>query len=96
MNNQSYYNTTSKEGEQLEISTEKAKSQEELVLDLFQKNEYHNFTPFEVLESLGLKAPVTSIRRAMTNLTKAGKLRKLDIKRRGDYGEPNYTWQLVR
>ena len=92
----SYYNTVRKDGEQLKMALDKTETQEDLVLLLFRNNPYKNYTPFEVLKELGIKAPITSIRRAITDLTQDGKLRKLDIRRVGEYGEPNYTWMLIR
>ena len=40
-------------------------------------------------------APLTSIRRAMTTLTKDGKLIKTDKQVPGIYGTPNYKWKLA-
>lgn len=42
------------------------------------------------------KWPITSIRRAITNLTNDGELVKHDRMRMGDYGKDNHTWSLGR
>lgn len=73
--------------------TQAAKSQEDTILDLF--NQYPNdyFTPFEVLRRTNLKC-INSVRRAITNLTKQGYLRKTAVLEKGDFGHPNRTWKL--
>lgn len=68
--------------------------QNDIILSLFQRYPGHLFTPFEVQHHTRLRAPITSIRRAITDLTKAGHLVKTDIKKIGKYGTVNYTWQL--
>ena len=37
--------------------------------------------------------PITSIRRAMSNLTSSNVLIKTDTQVKGDYGKLNYKWQ---
>lgn len=44
---------------------------------------------------LSRKTPLTSVRRAMSNLTKAGLLVKTGIKIAGPYGRDEYCWRLV-
>lgn len=67
--------------------------QSDIILALFQRYPGHAFTPFEVQHHTRLRL-ITSIRRAITDLTKAGHLVKTDIKKPGEYGTVNYTWQL--
>ena len=43
-----------------------------------------------VLSMTGLKCPLTSIRRAMTNLSNEGKLIKTDVKIEGMYGKQEH------
>lgn len=95
----SYHNTTNESGITLKNNVAKAKSQEEEILEFFKYVNYFNefnSTPSE-LQMLNLKLkkyPITSIRRALTNLTKQGKLIKTDEKRIGMYGRSEYVWKL--
>ena len=92
----SYYNTLSETGEDLKSSQVKAETQKHEILALF---EYHSgalYTPFEVQCRMNEISPITSIRRAMSNLTDEGKLEKTSIKKKGDYGKDNYTWRLKK
>ena len=95
----SYHNTTNESGTTLKNNVAKAKSQEEEILEFFKYVNYFNefnSTPSE-LQMLNLKLkkyPITSIRRALTNLTKQGKLIKTDEKRIGMYGRSEYVWKL--
>ncbi|MBA7475648.1 hypothetical protein ES707_11020 [subsurface metagenome] len=74
---------------------EKAVTQEAKVLFFFRQNLHRSFTPFEVKQHSGLNAPITSIRRAMSNLTDQGRLIKTPATRQGEYGKPNYCWRLL-
>lgn len=94
---QHYYNTNHEEGTELLESESKAQTQEELILEYFQFNPGLQLTPFGVkskLDWLFHHVPITSIRRAMTNLTKAGYLMKTNFKETGKYGKKNYLWSL--
>mgnify|MGYP003118974616 CR=1 FL=1 len=48
-----------------------------------------------VLEQLNLKCPLTSVRRAMTNLTTDGKLMKTNRYVIGNYDKPEHLWELI-
>ena len=90
-----FHNTNNESGIELTVSKTKAKYQDEVILEYFKLHPDKDFTPFEVQEALGLIAtPITSIRRAMTNLTSANKLLKTDIQREGQYGKKNFCWKL--
>lgn len=88
----SYYNTTNESGATLKNNVEKAKSQEEKLLEHFY-NFVWGFNP-SLLHSAFESYPITSIRRALTNLTKQGKLIKTYEKRIGMYGRSEYVWKL--
>jgi len=94
-----FYNTIHAEGVELNNYDDKAHSQQDLIISLFhyKANEYKTYsfemTPYEVSRYFP-EWPITSIRRAMTNLTKEGKLVKTNKQRTGGYGKPNYTWRL--
>lgn len=72
----------------------KNSKQSDIILKLFEDNMYQSFTPCEVHLLTGQQYPITSIRRAITDLTKMNKLEKTDLRRKGMYGELNYTWKL--
>jgi hypothetical protein len=91
---QVFYNTTNLSGNDLSESVADAQKQQKLVETFFRKYPNQKFTPFEVHKALNINAPITSIRRAITNLTNEGILVKTDEKRIGQYGKPNYTWTL--
>lgn len=92
-----YYNTTNQTGDTLKASIGKAESLEDKVAKFFKKNRSCAFTPFEVMNMMKTKRiPVTSFRRAITNLTSDGLLIRTDIKRIGEYGKDNYCWKLKK
>jgi Fe2+ or Zn2+ uptake regulation protein len=92
---QDYYNTNKLSGDDLKQANAQAKFQQDLILDIF-KERGEAMTPFEVqacLEAKNKAYPITSIRRAISNLTDAGELVKLDLMRPGVYKKPNHCWQ---
>lgn len=94
--NNIFYNTIGEIGEILERSKIAVNGQNLLILKYFLSYPIGIFTPFEIQEKvLELRsAPVTSIRRGMTNLTNDGFLIKTDIQRKGRYGKANHCWKL--
>tara|TARA_R110002012_G_C11575404_1_gene604830 strand:+ start:285 stop:602 length:318 start_codon:yes stop_codon:yes gene_type:complete len=89
----SFYNTTSEKGQELKESHKKARSQEELIYSYFLT--YGNpLSPSQVLEKLKLNCPITSVRRAITNLTLENKIIKTDEKVKGIYGKSEHLWRL--
>jgi hypothetical protein len=99
----SFHNTTGLSGSELEVRTEKAKSQDEDVLELFNGNYSVTMTPETALNTLKAahperykNTPLTSIRRAFSNLKNKGLIRKLDnVKVAGNFGMKVNTWKLV-
>ena len=91
-----YFNTTNLKGEDLKRAYRTANDQEQKIIAVFKRLVFPNYplTPYEVLEQSGLNAPITSIRRAMTDLTKEGILEKTTEHRMGPYGKPSYCWRL--
>lgn len=86
-----YFNTTNEKGDTLKKYKEIAGEQERMILYWFQK--YKTLSPSEIqLPSL---CPLTSIRRAISNLTAAGYIRKTDKKNKGRYNRDEYIWELV-
>jgi hypothetical protein len=90
-----YYNTTGISGKELQKAILNCKTQEETILEVFRTTK-EKLTPFEVSRILIDKAwPITSIRRAMTNLTSNGKLLQTAEKVEEIYGAKNYKWQIA-
>lgn len=91
-----FYNTIRLNREDYKDATGKAARQEDLVLKFFMKNPENEYTPFEVRHfCFEPRVPVTSIRRAISNLTSLGYLEKTKNQREGEHGMPNHTWKLV-
>jgi hypothetical protein len=90
-----YYNTTNLIGQDLLKEIENAKTQEDKILLFFKKYPLQYFSPSEIFSSVfNYNVPLTSVRRAITNLTNSGKLIKTDKKKQGSYGKPNFCWKL--
>jgi len=92
-----FYNTVPLTGEMLIKFQEKAFKQQEIVLSFFQKHPERSFTPIEVhyhLWKAKYTYPLTSVRRAITNLTSEGKLVMVGRKME-QYGSPNNTWKAA-
>lgn len=91
----SYYNTTSEKGQILSTNKAKAKAQDFKVLQYFEKRKRKLISPTQVWEALFTSAtPLTSVRRAISNLTKMGLLEKTAKKQKGIYGRDEYKWKL--
>lgn len=90
-----YYNTTNQSGSTLKDYSEKAMTQDDVIMSLF-KSKATLLSPSMILSMSGMNCPITSIRRSVTNLTKAGKLEKTDNQVLGLYGRPEYLWKLSK
>lgn len=88
----SFYNTTNESGQQLEIFEQTAKNQEHQIMKIMQL--YKKLSPSDVWKWYGKSIPLTSVRRALTNLSKQGKLIKTDEKKKGIYGRDEYVWSV--
>ena len=102
----SYHNTTNLQGEELKKAKRDALNQEESIIDIFEhltfvygKEQF--LTPSRVasqwinpLRHRTYCPPITSIRRAITGLTKKGKLEKTNIMDEGRYGKLEHSWKL--
>tara|TARA_R100000152_G_C6672497_1_gene108460 strand:- start:48 stop:344 length:297 start_codon:yes stop_codon:yes gene_type:complete len=92
-----YYNTNKETGKTLKRSQRKANSQENMILAIFKENPRAKFTPETVLKKLQavhLNYPITSIRRAMSNLKDDGYLEKTNEKANGDWGKKVHLWKI--
>ena len=92
-----YYNTNKETGATLRASRQKAKTQQYIILEHFQINKGRLFTTSQVKKILFEgRVPITSIQRAITNLTDDNKLVKTNIMRIGPYGKQVHCWRLAR
>jgi hypothetical protein len=94
----SYHNTTNESGEQVDMFENKANKQEVIIMELFRR--HHKLTAsgcFQLYPDRTI--PLTSIRRGISNLTRQGKLLKLDgenpEKRMGIYGRMEYVYEII-
>jgi hypothetical protein len=88
-----FYNTNKTEDVEVEyINNEK---QEKAIERFFKAHPNEEFTPFEVQERVfPHNVPITSVRRAMTDLTSEGVLIKTEHVKSGIYGKNNLLWRL--
>lgn len=91
----SFYNTSEYEGRELREAEAKAATQEDLVLAMFRALPGRLLTPEDVSRTVLHGAPLTSARRAITNLAKRGLLEKTSARLRGAYGRPVHCWRLA-
>lgn len=91
-----FYNTNSEHGTTLTESKEHALRQQNRILSYFQSFPNDTFTPEEVHDALYLdNTPLTSVRRAITNLTEDGKLVKTEIMKFGFFGKRCHSWKAA-
>ena len=88
-----FYETIEQTGSALKESNKKTRKQEELIFDLFVKRN-RPLSPSMVLTESGLNCPITSIRRAITDLCNAGRIVKTDLQVKGMYGKAEHLWEL--
>lgn len=91
-----FHNTNRESGTNLVKSEEKAKHQDEIVFDYFQKTFPYKFSPEEIWKRAfdTNNVPLTSIRRAFTNLTNQNRLIKTTEQVTGIYGKKICLWKL--
>jgi hypothetical protein len=81
--------------DEISAGMDRAESQETLIRLFFLSYPLAQLTPPEVQEKAAIRGPLTSIRRALTNLTRRGFLVKNKaVQKPGLYGMHNATWQL--
>ena len=88
-----YYNTTNETGQELHTAKAKAQTKGEMILDYFKRCN-KPLSPSQILIQFP-QWPITSIRRAMTDLTSDGKLERTQSMRTGLYGRNEHTWCLL-
>jgi hypothetical protein len=91
-----YYKTVPESEEKLQEYRNKAASQESRIASFFELNPDAAWTPWEVQSLVFFgKTPITSVRRSMSDLTRAGILTKTgQLKEAGYYGRRSYSWKL--
>lgn len=95
-----FHNTTNEQGKNLSKSIGNAYNQEKMILEFFQRSSNLTYSPEEVWKCLYVpvngvaKVPLTSVRRAISNLTTKGKLIKTDHQVKGMYGKQINVWRL--
>ena len=87
-----YYNTTNETGDTLQDYRAKTQTQDEVVMNLFLDG--YDYSPSQVQQRVLPNAPITSVRRSITNLTAEGRLTKTGRQVQGLYGRPEYCWRL--
>lgn len=100
MSTQSFHNTVNESGQTLIGFEKKAKGQELDVLDIFKSKYSVTLTPEMALTWLRSRypkayanTPITSIRRAFSNLKNRGKIYRLETKIYGDFGKKVHCWK---
>ncbi|MCP4568363.1 MAG: hypothetical protein GY841_12365 [FCB group bacterium] len=90
-----YYNTTAETGDRLKDSETKTGTQTDRILSYFKSRPTGLFSPADIQDRVLPGAPLTSVRRAMTDLTADGLLRKTGRLVPGKFGKLNYCWKLA-
>lgn len=90
-----YYNTTDQRGDVLLKYHSKAKSQEDFILGIFQTR--GSMSASEVFKQMPSNyVPITSVRRAMTNLKTEGKIRITNRRVKGMYGRDEIVYEITK
>lgn len=90
-----FFNTTGETGEVLRESKDKAFNQQVEIYNFLKRHPKKSYTPCEIQELVLPKAPITSVRRALTNLTAARHIQKTHNMRQGKDGKYVHTWRLI-
>jgi len=92
---ESFYNSIDLMGVELENANIKCTRQEYRIFQIFKTG--NAYTPFEIQEIYQKQfpdVPITSIRRAITNLESKGALKKTQTMKAERYGKPNRKWVI--
>lgn len=95
----SFHNTIGIASKTLKAAKDKTNAQEALIMAWFYKHPTAMPTPWQLhaeLKKLGHDLLITSIRRALTDLSDSGQLVKSDVLFKGPKGMPNHAWKLKR
>lgn len=94
-----FYNTINLDGNNLKAALTVNRKQEALIEAIFRDNNLKDISPSQIHQRLaekGYRYPLTSIRRAMTDLACKNILIKNgdDKNVQGIYGKPEHTWKF--
>jgi len=96
MKKNTFYNTVHLAGEELRTAIRNALSQENAVYLIFLTGKKYTASDItKITEGAGIKWPIWSNRRAITNLMNDGKLSKLDEMKTGPMGKPEHYYQVL-
>ena len=87
-----YYNTNELSGNELGQAIADNLKLEDRILSRFRERK--EWQPSELYHYFSMKYPLTSIRRALTDLTTKGKIRKTDKMGRGMYNKNEHVWSI--
>ena len=87
-----YFNTTHETGTELKTFNQKAKTQNERVLEYFKPNRKLSAS---LIVNLFENVPITSIRRALNTLENKGLINKTGIQITGIYGRKENLYKLI-
>ena len=90
-----FYNTISESQRLQNVYHSQTVTQEWKIMKCFEKYQ-KPLSPSMVLSLAELNCPITSIRRAMTNLSDDGKLEKTNDFVMGNYGKREHLWCLPK
>jgi len=90
-----YYNTNKEGIATLKRSNSKASSQQELIAKIFKNNVKLSASEvWKLYDAAGI-TPITSVRRAITNLCKEGRLFKTNETIMGVYGKKEHVYKYI-
>ena len=90
-NFKSYFKTTPM-GKELLIKAENGAIKQEEGIELIFKGTRRLLSPSDVLELYPSEVPITSVRRAITQLTKKGILVMTEATKKGKWNKPEHLW----
>ena len=92
-----HHNTTHEIGQTLLLFEQKAMTQEQVILNVFKRQHLHMASPSIIWKLTGQKWPITSVRRAITNLSKTDppRLKQTRNKHLGLFGRAEHVWKLA-
>ena len=90
-----YYNTNNEKGKTLNQSIAKTETQEEIIYKMFLKHKRLSASSVWRMFDEKTNTPLTSVRRAITNLCYDKKLVKTEDKSIGVYGKKEHIYKLV-
>lgn len=92
----SFHNTTRESKSEVAKLENKALTQEEKILEIFEQSSGDLLSASDIYNDYFIKSvPITSIRRALSNLYHQGYITKTNHKQEGLYGRPEVLWKRI-